>query len=209
MTALHNDGQKAAPAGYREPEGDKRTKDDKRTKGDNGNTEATKNNRPHSTRSVAFCGMFTAVAIVMGYIESFIVIPGLLPGMKLGLANCVILFVLMGYGFGSAAFVSLVRIIAVNSLFGNMTAAVFSLVGAALSILVMSLLKKSGRFSMVGISLAGGVAHNLGQVLVAMIIFENVGMFCYFPALIVTGIAAGVFVGILAGLVYAKVQRHL
>lgn len=203
MTALHNDGQKAAPAGYREPEGDKRTK------GDNGNTEATKNNRPHSTRSVAFCGMFTAVAIVMGYIESFIVIPGLLPGMKLGLANCVILFVLMGYGFGSAALVSLVRIIAVNSLFGNMTAAVFSLVGAALSILVMSMLKKSGRFSMVGISLAGGVAHNLGQVLVAMIIFENVGMFCYFPALIVTGIAAGVFVGILAGLVYAKVQRHL
>ena len=170
MTALHNDGQKAAPAAYREPEGDKRTK------GDNGNTEATKNNHPHSTRSIAFCGMFTAVAIVMGYIESFIVIPGLLPGMKLGLANCVILFVLMGYGFGSAAFVSLVRIIAVNSLFGNMTAAVFSLVGAALSILVMSLLKKSGRFSMVGISLAGGVAHNLGQVLVAMVIFGKCGL---------------------------------
>lgn len=203
MTALHNDGQKAAPEGYREPEGDKRTK------GDKGNTESAKMKRPHGARGIAFCGMFTAVAIVMGYIESFIVIPGLLPGMKLGLVNCVILFVLMGYGFGSAALVSLVRIIVVNSLFGNMTAVAFSLAGAALSILVMSLLKKSGRFSMVGISLAGGVAHNLGQVLVAMIIFENVGMFCYFPALIVTGIAAGVFVGILAGLVYAKVQRHL
>ena len=196
MTALHNDGQKAAPEG------------DKRTKGDKGNTESAKMKRPHGARGIAFCGMFTAVAIVMGYIESFIVIPGLLPGMKLGLANCVILFVLMGYGFGSAALVSLVRIIVVNSLFGNMTAVAFSLAGA-LSILVMSLLKKSGRFSMVGISLAGGVAHNLGQVLVAMIIFENVGMFCYFPALIVTGIAAGVFVGILAGLVYAKVQKHL
>ena len=203
MTALHNDEQKAAQAGAKGLEGDKWTKDDK------GNTESVQKNRPHGARSVAFCGMFTAVAIVMGYIESFIVIPGLLPGMKLGLANCVILFVLMGYGLGSAALVSLVRIIAVNSLFGNMTAAVFSLVGAALSILVMSLLKKSGRFSMVGISLAGGVAHNLGQVLVTMIIFENVGMFCYFPALIVTGIAAGVFVGILAGLVYAKVQKHL
>ena len=194
MTALHNDGQKAAPEGYREPEGDKRTK------GDKGNTESAKMKRPHGARGIAFCGMFTAVAIVK---------PGLLPGMKLGLANCVILFVLMGYGFGSAALVSLVRIIVVNSLFGNMTAVAFSLAGAALSILVMSLLKKSGRFSMVGISLAGGVAHNLGQVLVAMIIFENVGMFCYFPALIVTGIAAGVFVGILAGLVYAKVQKHL
>ena len=172
-------------------------------------TNITGKKRMHSVRGIAFCGMFTAVAIVMGYIESFIVILGLLPGMKLGLANCVILFVLMGYGLGSAALVSLVRIIVVNSLFGNMTAVAFSLAGAALSILVMSLLKKSGRFSMVGISLAGGVAHNLGQVLVAMIIFENVGMFCYFPALIVTGIAAGVFVGILAGLVYAKVQRHL
>ena len=202
MTALHNDEQKAAQAGAKGLEGDKGTK------GDKGNTEATKNNRPHSARSVAFCGMFTAVAIVMGYIESFIVIPGLLPGMKLGLANCVILFVLMGYGFGSAAFVSLVRIIAVNSLFGNMTAAVFSLVGAALSILVMSLLKKSGRFSMVGISLAGGVAHNLGQVLVAMVIFENVGMFYYFPALIVTGVVAGIFVGIAAGLVWKKIDNR-
>ncbi len=203
MTALHNDEQKAATAG------DKGLVSAKGTAENKGSSKATKKNHTHGARSVAFCGMFTAVAIVMGYIESFIVIPGLLPGMKLGLANCVILFVLMGYGLGSAALVSLVRIIAVNSLFGNMTAAVFSVVGAALSILVMSLLKKSGRFSMVGISLAGGVAHNLGQVLVAMIIFENVGMFCYFPALIVTGIAAGVFVGILAGLVYAKVQKHL
>ncbi len=165
--------------------------------------------RMHSVRGIAFCGMFTAVAIVMGYIESFIVIPGLLPGMKLGLANCVILFVLMRYGVTSAALVSLVRIIAVNSLFGNMTAAVFSLVGAALSILVMNLLRKSRRFSMVGISLAGGVAHNLGQVLVAMALFENAGMFYYFPVLIVTGIAAGVFVGIAAGLVYAKVQKNI
>ena len=81
MTALHNDGQKAAPEGYREPEGDKRTK------GDKGNTESAKMKRPHGARGIAFCGMFTAVAIVMGYIESFIVIPGLLPDMKLGLAN--------------------------------------------------------------------------------------------------------------------------
>ena len=158
-------------------------------------------------RRVAFCGMFTAVAIIMGYIESLIVIPGLLPGMKLGLANCVILFVLMRYGLASAVLVSLVRIIVVNSLFGNMTAAAFSLAGAALSIIVMSLLKRSGRFSTVGMSLAGGVAHNLGQVLVAMLIFENVGMFYYFPMLIVTGVAAGVFVGILAGLVIKRMAH--
>ncbi len=202
MTALHNDEQKVAPAG------DKGLVGDKRMKGDKGNTEATKNNRPHSTRSVAFCGMFTAVAIVMGYIESFIVVPGLLPGMKLGLANCVILFVLMRYGVGWAALVSIVRIIVVNSLLGNMTAVAFSLAGAALSILVMSLLKKSGRFSMVGMSLAGGVAHNLGQVLVAMVIFENVGMFYYFPALIVTGVVAGIFVGIAAGLVWKKIDNR-
>lgn len=151
--------------------------------------------------------MFTAVAIIMGYIESLIVIPGLLPGMKLGLANCVILFVLMRYGLASAVLVSLVRIIVVNSLFGNMTAAAFSLAGAALSIIVMSLLKRSGRFSTVGMSLAGGVAHNLGQVLVAMLIFENAGMFYYFPMLIATGVAAGVFVGILAGLVIKRMTH--
>ena len=158
-------------------------------------------------KKIAFCGMFTAVAIIMGYIESLIVIPGLLPGMKLGLANCVILFVLMRYGLLSAVLVSLVRIIVVNSLFGNMTAAAFSLVGAALSIIVMSLIKRSGRFSTVGMSLAGGVAHNLGQVLVAMLIFDNAGMLCYFPILIVTGVAAGVFVGILAGLVISKMGK--
>ena len=71
----------------------------------------------------------------------------------------------------------------------------------------MSLLKKSGRFSTVGMSIAGGVAHNLGQVLVAMLIFDNVGMFCYFPMLIVAGVAAGVFVGILAGLVISKMDK--
>lgn len=202
MTALHNDEQKVAPAG------DKGLVGDKRTKGDKGNTESTKKSRPHGSRGIAFCGMFTAVAIIMGYIESFIVVPGLLPGMKLGLANCVILFVLMRYGVGWAALVSIVRIIVVNSLFGNMTAVAFSLAGAALSILVMSLLKKSGRFSMVGMSLAGGVAHNLGQVLVAMVIFENVGMFYYFPALIVTGVVAGIFVGIAAGLVWKKIDNR-
>lgn len=162
-----------------------------------------------NSKKIALCGMFTAVAIIMGYIESFIVIPGLLPGIKLGLANSVILFVLMKYGLVSATLVSLVRIIVVNSLFGNMTAAVFSLVGAVLSIVIMSLLKKSGRFSTVGMSLAGGVAHNLGQVIVAMIIFENAGMFYYFPILVVTGIVAGVFVGILTGLVYEKISDHL
>ncbi len=151
--------------------------------------------------------MFTAVAIIMGYIESFIVIPGLLPGMKLGLANCVILFVLMTYGIPSAVLVSMVRIIVVNSLFGNMTAAVFSLAGAALSLIIMSVLKRSRHFSTVGISLAGGAAHNLGQVLVAMLIFDNAGMLCYFPILIVTGVAAGVFVGILAGLVISKMGK--
>lgn len=208
MTALHNDEQKVAQAGDKGLEGDKWTAGYKQTEGDKGNTEATKKNRPHGARGIAFCGMFTAVAIVMGYIESFIVVPGLLPGMKLGLANCVILFVLMRYGVVWAALVSLVRIIVVNSLFGNMTAVAFSLAGAALSILVMSLLKKSGRFSTVGMSLAGGVAHNLGQVIVAMVIFENVGMFYYFPALIVTGVAAGVFVGIAAGLVWKKIDNR-
>lgn len=162
-----------------------------------------------NVKKTAFCGMFTALAIIMGYIESFVVIPGLLPGMKLGLANCVIIFVLMKYGAASAGLVSLVRIIVVNSLFGNMMAAVFSLTGASLSLLVMSLLKKSEKFSTMGMSLAGGAAHNLGQVLVAMLIFDNAGMIYYFPFLLVAGVAAGVFVGLLADAVYTRINIHL
>lgn len=159
-------------------------------------------------RRTAFCGMFTALAVIMGYIESFITIPGLLPGMKLGLANCVILFVLMAYGTPWAMLVSLVRIIVINSLFGNLTWAVFSLVGAALSILVMALLKRTGAFSAVGISIAGGVAHNLGQTIVAMILFQNVGMIYYFPMLILFGLAAGFFVGLVSGQIYRIVGKR-
>ena len=157
------------------------------------------------TKKAAFCGMFAALAVIMGYIESFISIPGLLPGMKIGLANCVILFVLMAYGIGAAALVSLVRIIIINSLFGSLTWAVFSLAGAALSLLVMWGLKKLKAFSSIGISLAGGVAHNLGQTIVAMLLFENLGMLYYFPVLIIFGLGAGIMVGTAAGLVHARI----
>ena len=158
-----------------------------------------------STSRAAFCGMFAALAVIMGYIESFISIPGLLPGMKIGLANCVILFVLLAYGIGWAALVSLVRIIIINSLFGSVTWAVFSLAGAVLSLLVMWGLGRLKAFSVIGISLAGGVAHNLGQTIVAMLLFENSGMIYYFPVLIIFGLGAGVLVGAAAGFVYTRI----
>lgn len=158
-----------------------------------------------SAKKTAFCGMFAALAVIMGYIESFISIPGLLPGMKIGLANCVILFVLMAYGIGWAALVSIVRIIIINSLFGSLTWAAFSLAGASLSLLIMWGLKRLKAFSVIGISLAGGVAHNLGQTIVAMLLFENIGMIYYFPVLILFGLGAGVLVGAAAGLVYNRI----
>lgn len=172
-----------------------------------GRTELTGRRRLRIRRT-AFCGMFTALAVIMGYIESFIAIPGLLPGMKLGLSNCVILFVLMAYGMPWALLVSLVRIIVINSLFGNLTWAVFSLAGAVLSIFVMALLKRTGAFSAVGISIAGGAAHNLGQTIVAMILFQNAGMIYYFPMLILFGLAAGFFVGLVSGRVYRIAGRY-
>ena len=128
-------------------------------------------------------------------------------GMKIGLANCVILFVLMAYGIGWAALVSLVRIVIINSLFGSLTWAVFSLVGATLSLLIMWVLKRLKAFSVIGISLAGGVAHNLGQTIVAMLLFENLGMIYYFPVLILFGLGAGILVGAATGLVYTRVFR--
>lgn len=166
--------------------------------------------KANSAKKIAFCGMFTALAVIMAYVESFINIPGLLPGMKLGLANSVIIFVLMGWGLKEAMLVSILRIIINSSMFGNLTWAAFSIVGAVFSIIVMWLIKKTKRFSMLGMSMAGGVAHNLGQTIVAIIIFENLGMIYYFPVLILFGVGAGIFVGILSGIIYEKIGcKHL
>lgn len=154
------------------------------------------------TRRVAVNGMFLTLAIVVSYIEVLLPIPVGIPGIKIGLANGVIMVLLYFTTWKRAFFISVLRILLAGLLFGNPMTIVYSLAGGILSIIVMAFLKRTGGFSEVGLSVAGGVAHNLGQLSVAVLLMENVRIYYYAPVLLVTGTVAGIAIGALtAGLV--------
>ncbi len=147
---------------------------------------------------VAQYGLITALALVLSYLESLVPSLGV-PGVKLGLPNIAIVFALYRLGWRDACIISLVRVFLVFLLFGNGAGLAYSLAGAALSLSLMGLLKKTGRFSSVGVSVAGGVAHNAGQILVAMALLETSRLAWYLPVLWVSGTVAGVLIGIVSG----------
>lgn len=157
------------------------------------------------TRKTAFLGLFSALAIIFGYVETLLPVFAGIPGIKLGLANLAVLFILMRYSLTEAFLVSVIRILVIGFLFGNMFSILYSLAGAALSLLVMSLLKKGGHFSIFGISMAGGISHNIGQLLVAMAVVENLNLIYYAPALLLSGIITGMLIGYLTG----EVQKRI
>ncbi|MGN0398641.1 MAG: Gx transporter family protein [Blautia sp.] len=158
-------------------------------------------------RKTAYLGLFSAAAILFGYVESLFPVFLGIPGIKLGLANLVTVFLLYQFSWKEAALVSLVRIFVTGFLFGNLFSILFSLAGAALSLAIMVLLKKKGGFSPGGVSVAGGVAHNVGQILVAAFVVENVNLFYYLPVLLIAGVVAGFLMGILAGELLKRVRR--
>lgn len=148
-----------------------------------------------NTKKTAYLGLFAALAIIFGYVETLIPVFAGIPGIKPGLANLSVLFILNRYSCKEAAFVSVVRIIAIGFLFGNMFSIVYSLAGASLSLTVMTLLKKKTEFSLFGISVAGGISHNMGQLVIAMLIVENTTLLYYAPALLISGIVTGLLIG--------------
>lgn len=150
-----------------------------------------------NTRKTAYLGLFAALAIILAYVETLLPIFVGIPGIKLGLANLSVLFILYRYSFREATAVSAVRILVIGFLFGNLFSIVYSLAGAALSLIVMTLLKKKTAFSLFGISIAGGVSHNIGQLLIAMLIVENTALIYYAPALLISGIVTGLLIGML------------
>ncbi len=151
------------------------------------------------TKKVAFYGLFLALALVASYLERLIPINLGIPGVKMGLANIVTMVMLYCVGWKAAVLISLVRILLSGILFGSGFAMVYSAAGAALSILVMILLKKTDFFGCLGVSVAGGVFHNVGQILVAIAVLETTSLGYYLPVLIISGLAAGILVGILSG----------
>lgn len=146
-------------------------------------------------RKVAYLGIFSTLAIIFGYVESLIPVFAGIPGVKLGLANLAVLFILERYTFRDAVLVSVIRILIIGFLFGNMFSILYSLAGAALSLTVMTLMKRHTSFSLIGISVAGGVTHNIGQLLVAVLIVENRSLLYYTPILLISGVLTGCLIG--------------
>lgn len=157
-------------------------------------------------RQVARYALLVALAMVLSWLESMIPLPGLMPGMKVGLANLVVVFALYRMSLRAAAGISLARVVLVSFTFGNAYSFAYSLAGALLSLAVMVGLKKWDRFSIAGVSIAGGVCHNLAQLLVAMAVMGTVRLGWYLPGLLVSGTAAGAAIGAAGGLVVERVK---
>ena len=155
-------------------------------------------------RKTATLGMLCAAALILSYIEFQIPFFAGIPGMKLGLANAAIVTVLYLYTWKEAALVNLVRILAVSLLFGSVFSALFSTAGAALSLLCMQLVKQTGRFSPAGVSVTGGVAHNLGQILIAVFIVNDVRVGYYFIPLAISGVITGALIGVIIELLIPR-----
>lgn len=159
-----------------------------------------------NSKRIARYALLVALAMVLSWVESQIPISTAVPGMKLGLTNLVVLFALYRMSTADAISISLIRVVLVSLTFGNAYAFAYSLAGAILSFVIMWGLKKTGKFSTVGISVAGGVGHNLGQILVAAVVLETSGIFYYFPALLVSGILAGVAIGVVGGILTKRLK---
>ena len=161
------------------------------------------------TKRMVTLSALIAVAMILSYVESMIPAFVAVPGVKMGLSNIATVFALYTLGWPYAICVSAVRVVLSALLFGNVVGLIYSLSGAALALLGMILLQRLNSFSSIGVSVAGGVMHNLGQVLVAMLILDTPQIAYYMLVLSVTGILAGIAVGLCGVLVLKRIPPHL
>lgn len=160
-------------------------------------------------KKTAYLGLFAALAIILGYVETLLPVFTGIPGIKLGLANLVTVFLLYAYSWREAGMVSAIRILVIGFLFGNLFSILFSLAGAALSLLAMALAKRFSGLSIAGVSILGGITHNLGQIVIAALVVENVNLFYYFPVLLVAGLITGLLIGIVTGEVRKRIPERM
>ena len=147
---------------------------------------------------VAYFGVFTALALIFSYVETLIPISFGIPGVKLGLANLNIVIALYKMRLSEAYLLSVVRVVLSGFIFGNYFSIIYSLAGGLLSLTAMACLKKNDGFSVMGVSVAGGVCHNIGQLIVAMLVVETFSVAYYVPVLLVAGVATGLVIGLVA-----------
>ena len=161
------------------------------------------------TNKLSVLAMTVAVAMVLSFIESQIPAFVSIPGVKMGLANVAVVFAIYRLGAREAVLVSLVRIFLISLLFGSFVSLAYSVAGAVLSLAVMLLLKKLTPMSSVGVSVAGGVAHNVGQIAVACFLLDTAEIVYYLPFLVLSGTLAGVAIGIISGVLVKRISTKI
>lgn len=162
--------------------------------------------RRGNARRVATLGILVAVAFVLSYIEAILPFSLGIPGIKLGFSHIVTVFALYRMRTWETVLVTLVRVVLAAMLFGSALSAIYSLVGATVSLAVMLVLRRLPVFSEVGVSAAGGVAHNVGQIACAAILMETAGLIWYLPVLLAAGCVSGVVIGSVASLIIRRVR---
>lgn len=158
-------------------------------------------------RKIAYLGLLIALAFVFSYIEFLIPVNVGIPGAKLGLANLVIIVALYTLNEKDAFVLSMIRIVLAGFTFANLASMLYSLAGGILSFLAMLLAKRTNKLSMTGVSVLGGVFHNVGQIIMAIWVVKTTSLVYYLPVLIVSGLAAGVAIGILGAMVTKRMKK--
>ena len=161
------------------------------------------------SKKVALFGMYIALAFVLSYIENVLSLNINVPGVKLGLANLVVITALYISNVKTAIVVSVLRIILTGFVFSSMTAIIYSLAGGILSLMIMILLKKVDRFSITGVSIAGGITHNFAQIIVAALMFKSRGVLGYLPILIISGMITGFVIGVIGANIVPRLKKIL
>ncbi len=160
-----------------------------------------------TARKVALYGILIALSMVMSFIESLLPIPFPVPGVKIGLANLVTIVGLYLVGVPGTVCVTVLRVVLVGLSFGNPYSMIYGLSGSFLSLFVMGIAKKYQLFSQIGISILGGIFHNIGQMIFAAIIVQTAGVFVYLPTLLTAGCIAGAVIGSLGGIMTERLTN--
>lgn len=159
------------------------------------------------TKRIACLGLLIALAFVLSYVEYLLPLNIGIPGAKVGLANLVVMVALYTLGKKDAALLSVVRVVLVGFTFGNLAMMLYSMAGALLSFVVMLIAKRTKLFSITGVSVLGGVFHNVGQIIVAMFVLETASLLYYLPFLIVIGTISGIVIGVISSMITVRVDR--
>jgi len=161
-----------------------------------------------TTKKTALWGMLTALAFILGYLETLLPFSIAIPGAKLGLANLVVLTALYKLGYKDAFLLNIIRILLSAFTFGNIMSLAMSLAGGILSYISMAAAKKTGKASVLFVSILGGVTHNIGQIAAAAIVVKNIYVLAYFPLLLLVGVISGALIGIVGNLLIQRIHYH-